>query len=693
MCASFAPRPKISAVPLALALMQKTDKEQTNLKQLSDDVIMNHLFTKHGEDETININLNDYISFIENVIKSSDQISAASHWAQGSKVHVELSDDSFTYSSSIEPPVCTLHDISKQMGCKAAGIDIAHKTTLDILSKLTKYSWEAKAVLIFTAFAMNYGALWHLDNYSRSDPLAKSLAMIKRVGSLRKELDSVQYGQVFFGPNSLIYSCLKAIKYMNEFKNLSKYDIKEVPELSAALRGIPLVSYWIVHALVASSIDLHCYLSGTEGQTHKYLSELTEKKRSILVTLEKHRQFIQKQQEEVELYRWLVDQTDHFPTDITLFLSKLIHGKHKARPLINCSTRLEEYIEDFLKEKNLILIVSKRLDVSKEDLDSLNVVYSEVKKGNKHEIVWVSVISDPPAEGDEEAYEALISKMKWYAVPFATKVAGLRFLEEKWEVREDLLVVVLNTQSKIEFPNAVHLTRIWEKEAIPFTYERANTLLKRSWIDSTVVKFTDQPRLNSLAMINKERTMIFYGGHTQGWIKRFEDTAEAIKRDPMLREEGITFELVPLGLNQKGEPDPTIMSRFWTAQRSFFILKHQLQGSTETEDISRLISYENEKGWAIITKGQTVVMVGGGDLIIKALEEFQTWKKNLRRVGFSGSFKDYFDELTSKSLECTHVNIVGYSGWIPLTVMCPVCRQYMGSGIRFTCCHGRPNVL
>ena len=82
MCASFAPRPKISAVPLALALMQKTDKEQTNLKHLSDDVIMNHLFTKHGDDETIKIDLNDYISFIENVIKSSDQISAASHWVR-----------------------------------------------------------------------------------------------------------------------------------------------------------------------------------------------------------------------------------------------------------------------------------------------------------------------------------------------------------------------------------------------------------------------------------------------------------------------------------------------------------------------------------------------------------------------------------------------------------------------------------
>lgn len=161
----------------------------------------------------------------------------------------------------------------------------------------------------------------------------------------------------------------------------------------------------------------------------------------------------------------------------------------------------------------------------------------------------------------------------------------------------------------------------------------------------------------------------------------------------MTREEGITVELVPVAMNHKGEHDPATMFRFWMAQRSFFVLKHQLQGSTAAEDITRLISYENEHGWAIITKGPTVVFVGGGEVILKAVEEFQAWKKNLRRVGFSDSFKDYFDELTSRSSHCTHVNIIGYSGWIPLIVTCPLCRRYMGSGIRFTCCHGGPDVL
>lgn len=63
-------------------------------------------------------------------------------------------------------------------------------------------------------------------------------------------------------------------------------------------------------------------------------------------------------------------------------------------------------------------------------------------------------ISDPPNDGNDEAYESLKSQMSWYVVSFTTKVADVRFLEEKWELREGLLIVVLNTQSNIEFTNA-----------------------------------------------------------------------------------------------------------------------------------------------------------------------------------------------------------------------------------------------
>ena len=151
-----------------------------------------------------------------------------------------------------------------QLSCKPPGIEKAHETTIEIFEILANYPWEAKAALTLLAFAADYGDLWHLYHYSQADPLAKSLAIIKKVATLKKHLDSLRYRQVLLNPKSLIQSCLQAIKYMNEIKEFAKYDVKELPELPAALRLIPLVTYWVIHTIVASKIELSTYLSETE---------------------------------------------------------------------------------------------------------------------------------------------------------------------------------------------------------------------------------------------------------------------------------------------------------------------------------------------------------------------------------------------------------------------------------------------
>lgn len=48
--------------------------------------------------------------------------------------------------------------------------------------------------------------------------------------------------------------------------------------------------------------------------------------------------------EEIDLYRWLVDHIDNFPTEITLVVPKLIEGKVEAKPFIDGVTRLQVLI-------------------------------------------------------------------------------------------------------------------------------------------------------------------------------------------------------------------------------------------------------------------------------------------------------------------------------------------------------------
>lgn len=144
----------------------------------------------------------------------------------------------------------------------------------------------------------------------------------------------------------------------------------------------------------------------------------------------------------------------------------------------------------------MILVISG-LNISDEDIKALHVVYDEESKEDKYKIVWISIISKLTQEEDQKRYDYVRSTMKWYAVPYATKIAGIRFLEENWQLRDDPLVVVMNSKSKVQFNNAIHLVRVWGIDAIPFTHERSDILLRKNWPDSTIFKFIDHPRLTS----------------------------------------------------------------------------------------------------------------------------------------------------------------------------------------------------
>ncbi|CAK9329152.1 unnamed protein product [Citrullus colocynthis] len=664
-------------------------KEGLGLEHFTDDVVTDDIYTKHREDDKIKIDTDGYILLVDSIIITADRITdSVSRVIEG---RIAFGSDS--YAASLNLPHCTLHRISSELGCKAAGIEKAHETTMEILNILISYPWEAKAILSLAAFAMDYGDLWHLNYYFKTDPLAKTLATIKQVPELKKHLDTPKYRQVFLSPKCLIYGCMKAIKYMKEIKDFSKYDVRELTELSSAIRQIPLVTYWVIHIIVASATQISAYLTRNEGQSQKYLNELTEKISSILSILETHLNILREQQEEINLYKWLVDHIENFPTELALVVSKLIEGKNEARPFIDGSTKRKVSIENGLRRKKVVLVISG-LNISEEDIKALHLVYDELGREDKYKIVWIPIINpNDPDEENRRRYEYVISKMPWYIVQFTTKIAGWRFLEENWQLRDDPLVVVLDSTSKVEFTNAIHLIRVWGSEAVPFTNRKIDMLLEKNWPDSTILKFTDHPRLHN--WINEEKSIIFYGGKDPNWIQQFEEKVSDIKTDPWIRSKGVTFEIVRIGKNNKGEDDPKLMSRFWITQWGFFILKSQIKGSSAsetTEDILRLISYENENGWGILAVGSEPVLVGRGNLILAVLEDFNKWKQILNIKSFPDSFRDYFNELALKSHQCDRVVLPGFSGWIPMVVNCPECPRFMDTGISFKCCHGRSHM-
>lgn len=162
----------------------------------------------------------------------------------------------------------------------------------------------------------------------------------------------------------------------------------------------------------------------------------------------------------------------------------------------------------------MILLISG-LEISDDDIKALNLVHNELMKRSEdqnYKIVWIPIINSEVYDEDEsrKKYEYVISTMKWYAVQYGTKIAGLRFLEEIWQFREDALMVVLDSKSKVKFSNAIHLLRVWGNNAIPFSHDRAIALLRKNWPESTILKFCDQPRLQSWVYIHETFFFQFY---------------------------------------------------------------------------------------------------------------------------------------------------------------------------------------
>ena len=130
----------------------------------------------------------------------------------------------------------------------------ADKTTMWILEELKTYSWDAKAVLTLTAFALNYGNFFHLTQINpTTDPFGNQLALLNRVDIVNDPQIMDKLRQTISEINYLTKTVLEVILCIIELESLSSkgYDTKEVPELVDAMHDIPLDSYWAIITIVA----------------------------------------------------------------------------------------------------------------------------------------------------------------------------------------------------------------------------------------------------------------------------------------------------------------------------------------------------------------------------------------------------------------------------------------------------------
>lgn len=591
------------------------------------------------------------------------------------------------------------------------GLD-THTTAIRVLEMLSHFPWEAKVVLTMAAFALTYGDFWLLVQIYATNPLAKSMALIKGLPMIAEHVGA--YKRQFEAISNLIKSMLETTKCIVEFGELpTSYISTEDAEVKAALNLFPTAVYWVIRSAVAAatqisiltSTRLEILTATTEAwelsnHAHK-LKTISDHLRRVLTAMYK---LIDEKMEE-ELYRRIrIFVYEKVHMDNIAVLKVLISEDDSVPALYDCQAKRRVHLDN-LSRRNVLLLISG-LDITHEELYILEQAYTE-SRAHAYEIVWIPVVDQSTQWTDAMRlqFETLQASMPWYTVhdPKIIRKAVIKFFRQDWHFYGKPILVVIDPQGRVVSPNAIHMMWIWQSEAFPFTSAREEELWQRQiWNLELLVDAIDQ---RILEWIREGKYIILYGGDNLKWIRDFTTRAKNIARD--LR---VPVEMVYVGKSHHKDmvqklcsaiaveqlshcwQDPNQVWYFWTRLESMFHSKMQLGRMRDHSDITlqelqRLQSFDKgHEGWAILAKGSNIVVNAHGRLALTVVEDYEKWEERAKKEGLEVAFAAYYQELYMKEYICSRIEFP-FTARMPDHMLCPDCRREMQKFKTFRCCH------
>ncbi|KAJ6302280.1 hypothetical protein OIU77_016379 [Salix suchowensis] len=312
-----------------------------------------------------------------------------------------------------------------------------------------------------------------------------------------------------------------------------------------------------------------------------------------------------------------------------------------------------------------------------------------------------------------EKFKSMQSSMPWFTVyhPSLIEKPVIKFIKEVWHFRSRPILVVLDPQGKLVCPNALHMMWIWGSNAFPFTSLREESLWRdETWRLELLVDDIDPMILN---WIKEGKYIFLYGGDDIEWARKFTNNARAVAQAA-----GIPLEMVYVGKSRNRREkilrlmatitveklsyiwqDLTMIWFFWTRLESMLYSKIQL-GELDDHDpmmqeIKKLLSYDREGGWAVLSNGSNIVVNGHSSTILPALMEYDLWKDQVPVKGFDLALEEHHRTIHGISHPCCRFDFPMTMGRIPETMKCPECNRAMENFSTFLCCHDEvlPNVF
>ncbi|KAF5198031.1 Sieve element occlusion b [Thalictrum thalictroides] len=709
---SLVPQPKGQPV-------QNFFRGDRHLFSTSDDtVMMKQVQATHAPDGR-EVDVKPLLNVIEDIFnRSTPGIDGLVH--PTSQAQIDAFEDKtqhVDFVGMLEALAYTIHKISCEISCKCSGGGDVHATTLAVFNTLSNYSWDAKLVLALAAFGVNYGEFWLVAHLYPTNPLAKSIALLKQLPDLLEHNELLR--PRFEGLKNLIKEMLDVTKCIVDFKELPpQYINYETPVMAAALTHIPTAVYWVIRSVVACSAQIisliglgHEYMT-TTTETSWDLSSLGHKVNNIHGHLRKQLALCYQHidgKRHLEAYQTLVRLFETIHIDNMKILRALIYAHEDILPLYDGSTKKRVNLE-VLRRKNVLLLISD-LDILHEELSILDQMYRESRHQpnrpeSSYEVVWLPVVdrSTPWTDEKQKQFETLQFMMPWYSVhhPSVLDPAVIKYIKEVWKFAKKPILVVLDPQGRVANQNAVHMMWIWGSLAFPFTSTREDALWKEeSWRLELLVDGIDQ---NILNWIGENRLICLYGGEDMEWIRKLTLAARAVSaaiRTPI--------EMVYVGKSNPKErvrknnsiigaeklshfwPDLTSIWFFWVRLESMWYSKMQHGKTVENDpimqEIMTMLSFDgSEQGWAVISKGSAEMAKAKGETILTSFTEIEQWKEHVEPKGFVPALTDHLHQLHTPH-HCNRLILPGTTGSIPEMVVCAECGRAMEKFVMYRCCN------
>ncbi|KAK7401162.1 hypothetical protein VNO78_12481 [Psophocarpus tetragonolobus] len=608
-------------------------------------------------------------------------------------------------SISSQQLAAKLKRIAYLMICTPRGEQAAHRTTMLILEQLKHYSWDAKAVIIEAAFALEYGKFMYLPVTPLCQPCETSFADLNGLLMLPQNTQNLSYF------STMVNKAMQMVECISEWKGVisAGHDMKDVPSLQETLQEIPVVVYWTIFTFVSCTGQIDEF-SDNKAQRHELPKSLENKLDNIL---RKFKELVDKCSKEIgriEDYTRRKNIVTRTGKDIVKVLRALIipgENKDSRHNVFNVLTEEQVQIEE-LKKKYVLLFISGLEDIEDEIklLKSINEKLKEKPKeveGYRYEdfkILWIPIVE----EWNEERRRRLQSilqrnKFGWYVVKNFNFETGIRLIKEVFGYKEKPIIPLINPQGRVENIDTKQIISAWDIDGFPFRSSDHTRLTQQwNWFWSEMNKF--KPSIEN--MVEEDCYLFIYGGTNTKWIQEFTTVIGTLKKeieDIKLHTDLITFTIESY---QLGKENPKLVPHFWIGIESLLTSKkpYKMKGGERgqqdfaTSEIKRLLFLKQDpKGWVILSKGHNVKLLGHGEAMSRTIKEFDSWREKLHGVSFDVALKEYYEGIKDKdsSKKCEE-NVIsyGYPTDIVERIPCPKkdCRRPMEvTSVNYKCCH------